>query len=105
VRLPSIEQGEPNPREVHEENLRICDAVLIYYGSSREAWLHSKLADLRKVRGYGRSTPIAVRAIYLAPPDCSEKQNLRTHDAMIIHPSQAFDPAALAPFIEALKAA
>lgn len=38
-----------------------------------------------KISGYGRSKPLAFKAIYIAPPDSISKQRFRTLDAEVIN--------------------
>ena len=37
--VPDFEAGEVEAAEAHRENLRDCDAVLVYYGAARSAWV------------------------------------------------------------------
>ena len=71
--LPVFEGDEAQVRQDHEANLAECDAVLIYYGAANELWLRSKLRELQKIAGYGRSKPIVIKAVYIAPPDNTGK--------------------------------
>jgi hypothetical protein len=104
--LPVFEGDEAQVRHDHEANLAECDAVLIYYGAANELWLRSKLRELQKIAGYGRSKPIVAKAVYIAPPDTAEKQRFRTHDALVINSGgAAFAPASLEPFVSRLKQA
>ena len=41
----------------HINNLLVADAVLIYKGDSTMDWLNSKIRDLVKAPGYGKSKP------------------------------------------------
>jgi hypothetical protein len=45
------------PISKHIQNLLIADAVLIYKGDSTMEWLNSKIRDLVKAPGYGKSKP------------------------------------------------
>jgi hypothetical protein len=80
----------------------LCDAALLYYGAGSELWLRQKLREVQKAAAYGRSGPIAHRAIYLAPPDSPQKQRFRTHEALVLPATEVFTPAALAPFLRLL---
>jgi hypothetical protein len=97
---PVFEGDEAEIREYHEDNLRTCDAVLIYYGAGSECWLRKKLREVQKIAGYGRTTPMRAVGIVLTPPDCPAKQNLRTHEAMVISQVDGFTPDPLGPFIQ-----
>jgi len=92
-------------REYHEENLRSCEAVLIHYGAANEFWLRKQLREIQKAPGYGRAEPMRLSAIALAPPRSAQKQNFRTHEAMVLPQFDGLAPDALRPFSELLKKA
>jgi hypothetical protein len=102
--LPVFDGDEAQIRQEHETNLIECDAALIYYGSGGELWLRSKLRELQKIAGYGRTAPLAAKAIYVAPPLTPEKERFRTLEAMVILPGPA-GPAALEPLLLKLDGA
>ncbi len=57
----------------HKENLRICDAVMIFYGSvDTMEW---KLKDLRRIDGFREKKPVLAKGIYVAR--CSGDEELR----------------------------
>ncbi len=105
VTLPVFEGDEEQVRHEHEASLAECDAALIYYGAGNELWLRSKLRELKKIAGYGRSKPMLAKAVYVAPPESADKQRFRTHEAIVINPGGAFAYAALEPFVSRLKQA
>ena len=76
VLQPLFEGDEAEIREYHEENLRTCDGVLIFYGAANEMWLRRKLRELQKSAGYGRTKPPAGGGICLLPPDTPEKERV-----------------------------
>jgi hypothetical protein len=100
---PVFEGDEAEVRESHEENLRDCDAAIIFYGKVNELWVRHKLRELQKSAGYGRTRPLRALAISLIDPENPEKQKFRTHDAMVITQPSDFDPERLQPFIAQLK--
>jgi len=105
VILPLFDPDETQARLDHEENLRLCDALLIYYGQGNELWQRRKLSELRKSAGLGRSTALRGKAIYVAPPLTPQKARLRTHEALVLQqPTDTFDPSALATFMGELHA-
>lgn len=105
VTLPVFEGDEALVRHEHEASLAECDAALIYYGAGNELWLRSKLRELKKIAGYGRSKPMLAKAVYVAPPESADKQRFRTHEAIVINPGGAFAYSALEPFVGQLKQA
>ncbi len=105
VILPVFEGDEVDVREDHEENLKTCEAVLIYWGEADQLWLRSKRRDLWKIRGYGRSSQPLAQAVYVAPPMNPEKERFRAREHLVLNQPAEFDPAALEPFLTAIEAA
>ena len=103
VICPVFEGDEAEIRDFHEENLRTCDAVLIYYGAGSEIWLRRKLRELLKSAAYGRSEPFHTVGIVVAPPFTTQKSLFKTHEAILIPQTEGFSPDPLLPFIEAAK--
>lgn len=103
VVLPAFEGDEEEVRKDHEENLRTCDGVLIYYGAANDLWLRCKLRELHKIAGLGRTRPLRAKAILAAPPVTPQKKLLRTHEAMVIHQPDSFNADDLEPFLAELK--
>jgi hypothetical protein len=98
-------KGEPQQlREDHEENLRLADGVLLYWGAADQFWMNSKVRDLVRIRGLGRMTPFKASAVYLGDPQIEEKKDFITRDSTIIRHSGDFLPDALGPFITRLSA-
>jgi hypothetical protein len=100
---PLFRGDEAEIREYHEENLRTCDGVLIFYGSGNEAWLRRKLGEIQKSPGYGRTGPAPTVGVCLLPPTTPEKERLRTHAAMLIPQWDGYAGEALRPFVSRLK--
>jgi hypothetical protein len=109
---PEFEGDEAEIREYHEENLRICDSALVFYGSANECWLRRKLREVQKSPGFGRTKPPAVVGVVLIPvpggtgePECSPtpKKQFRTHEAVVISQLDGFSPEKLAPFLSRLR--
>jgi len=103
VVLPAFEGDEADVRADHEENLRSCSAVLIYYGAANELWLRSELRQLQKIAGLGRLRPLHAKAILVAPPVSPQKSQLRTHEALVLQQHDSFAPACLEPFLSELR--
>jgi serine/threonine protein kinase len=92
VSLPAFDGADTDAAALHQENLRTCDAVLVYYGAAPKAWVDIKLRELLKAAGYGREKPIAVQAVYVAPPHDHRKERYRSHQAGVIRQPDAFAP-------------
>jgi hypothetical protein len=105
VIVPVFDGDEAQVRRDHEENLSICDGVLLYYGVANELWLRRKLREIQKSAAFGRKKPITAKAIYVAPPETPPKRRLRTREALVINPQEGFEPAALDPFLSQLQIA
>jgi len=105
VTLPLMEGDEAEVREDHKESLLLCDAVVIFYGNASEGWLRTKLRDLQKIAGYGRTKPMLAQAIYTGPPETPAKQRYRTREALLLRNFGEFAPDSLQPFIEEINKA
>jgi len=104
VIMPLFDGDEQDVRLEHEETLRTCDAVLLYYGESGEPWLRRKLRELQKIAGQGREQPLLARAIYVASPPGPQKERFRTLEALVVRePAAGFDAQVLTPFLAALQ--
>jgi hypothetical protein len=102
--LQSVFEGdEAEIREYHDENLRNCDGVLIFYGSTNELWVRRKLREIQKAPGYGRTKPAPVVGIVVAPPRTPEKERFRTHEAMVLPQFEGLSPDTLQQFIATIK--
>jgi predicted Ser/Thr protein kinase len=105
VCLPAFDGDDADAAALHQDNLLTCDAVLIYYASAPKAWVDIKLRELLKATGYGRQAPIAVQAVYIAPPDDRRKERFQSHQAAVIRQMGEFEPCAeLEGFVSQVKA-
>ena len=102
VVIPVFSGTESDVAEAHMENLRICDSVLIYFGSATRQWVNMKLNNMIKASGQGRKQPIREKAILIAPPESRHKDRFRSHLAEIIHIPDA-DLGPLDTFIKKIK--
>jgi len=105
VILPLMEGDEAEVREDHKESLLLCDAVIIFCGNASEGWLRTKLRDLQKVAGYGRTSPMLARGIFISGPETSAKARYRTHEALVMRNFGPFSPESLKPFLAELNSA
>jgi hypothetical protein len=104
VSLPAFDGADADAAALHQENLRVCDAVLVYYAAAPKAWVDIKLRELLKAAGYGREEPIAVQAVYIAPPHDHRKERYRSHQADVIRQLDEFAPSTeLDAFIRKIK--
>lgn len=95
-----------NPEEVrskHNDNLRKCDATLIYYGNENEEWVKSKQKDLVKSLGLGREKPITPQAILIENESQLNESLGLDENAMILQSAKRFSPKVMEPFLAQLK--
>ena len=85
VLLPIFEGDESQIRNDHIENLKMCDAAIIFFGNANEIWLRSKTRDFLKISGYGREKPLNIKAIYLAGLTNTSKERFRSQDSEVIN--------------------
>jgi hypothetical protein len=85
VVIPIFDGEESQIREDHIENLKMCDAAILFYGNANELWLRSKMRDFLKISGYGREKPLDIKAVYLSSPDSASKQRFRSVEAEVIN--------------------
>jgi hypothetical protein len=104
IMTPLLDGDAALVRTDHQENLRHCDAVLIYCNQAGPEWLRARINDLRKAPGYGRPAPFRASAIYLAGAEDPFKRRYRTRevDAVIKH-FAPFSAETLAPFLAKLQ--
>jgi serine/threonine protein kinase len=104
VMLPAFDGDDADAAALHQDNLLTCNAVLVYYGAAPKAWVDIKLRELLKATGYGRSAPIAVQAVYIAPPDDRRKERFQSHQAGVIRQAAEFEPTApLDAYVKQIK--
>jgi Domain of unknown function (DUF4062) len=99
---PTFEGDEAETRQYHEENLRICDGVLIFFGTTNEGWVRRKLREVQKSVGYGRTAPLPCVSICCVGTATSEKDRFRTHEAPVIFQHGDFSADALKSFISSI---
>ena len=64
--------------------IKVCDAVLVYWGRGDALWQRAKLRDLVRVRGLGRATPFLTQAVWVAGPPTEEKAGFATGEATVV---------------------
>jgi Domain of unknown function (DUF4062) len=100
---PCFEGGEAEVRQCHEENLRICDGVLIFFGTTHAGWVRQKLREIQKSVGYGRTEPPPKIAISYIGPKTVEKEHFRTHEALVLVQTESSAVDCLQPFVALMK--
>jgi hypothetical protein len=100
---PTFEGDETELRNCHEENLRVCNGVLIFFGSANEGWVRRKLREVQKSVGYGRACPLPAITISCVGAKTAEKEHFRTHEAPVIFQMDDFTPGVLQTFISRIE--
>jgi hypothetical protein len=101
---PLFDGDESEIRQFHEENLTLCDGVLIFYGSANELWLQRKLRELLKAPGYGRTKPRPLVGVCMVGARTGEKERFRSHGVLVLPQWEGVSLPALQPFLTRLKA-
>jgi hypothetical protein len=89
-------------RNSHFENLRKCDAALIYYGKAREQWVQMKVLDVLKAPGLGRTKPIQAKAVLVEKGPVLNKDKFRSYDIAIIENNDGI-AVSLDPLVAKIK--
>ncbi len=101
-----LSQFDGNPDEIrnkHNENLKKCDATLIYYGKENDGWIKSKQNDLLKSHGLGRDKPISPQAIIIENESQLNESLGIENGSLILQSQKRFSPKVLEPFLAKLK--
>jgi hypothetical protein len=104
VSIPDHGAAEEEAGRFHRETLCACDAVVVYFGQVRRSWVETKLRDLLKAPGFGRTTPFSVKAVYATPGGDFQKQRFKTHLADVIAAQTQVDTVALGQIVDRIKA-
>jgi len=105
VSIPEHGAEEEEAGRFHRETLCACDAVVVYFGEVRRSWVETKLRDLLKAPGFGRTKPFSVKAVYATPGGDFQKQRFKTHLAEVIAAQTQCDITALRPIVDRIKGA
>ncbi|MCK5701731.1 MAG: hypothetical protein KAI29_11280, partial [Cyclobacteriaceae bacterium] len=102
--ITSNYKGNPDEiRNRHNDNLRNCDATLIYYGKESEEWIKSKQKDLLKSLGLGRDKPINPQAIIIENESQLDDILGLDKSAIILQAHKRFTPKDMEPFLAKLE--
>jgi hypothetical protein len=85
----------------HKENLRLCDAVLIFYGSTNT--MEWKLKDLRRIDVFRDNRPLLAKGIYVAGPETDQKRAFDTIEALVMKNFGEFSLESLSPFLKQVE--
>jgi hypothetical protein len=102
VVLPLFDGDEAEVRIDHEDNLRSCDAAVVYHGLSHDLFLRRKVRELRKIAASAEGR-LRTQAVCIAPPMTPEKKCFRTLEALVVSEDEGF--ASWRPLLAQLRAA
>lgn len=101
---PSYEGDLVDLRYIHQENLRRCDASIIYFGQATEDWIKTKLQDLLKAPGFGREKPLTAKAVYFNGQKDVDMEHYKKNNAMVLgNNGGTFTPEHLKPFLTKIE--
>jgi hypothetical protein len=103
ILLPLFDGDSAQLRQAHLDNLKICDAVLIYYGTGNYRWVGSMKSDLMRIPALGREKPLMEKMIYIAGPGDADKGKFKSNDIDIANGVEGFKPELFSQFIQGLK--
>lgn len=102
---PAMATATVSLQKDNREKLKLCDAVLLYWGRAPETWVEERLTELNKALGWRRARPFSAKAIYVTVPEDAAKHIYRTREARLIPHFGGFVPECLAPFLAELDSA
>ncbi len=103
VILSNFDGNPDDIRITHNENLKKCDAALIYYANNNEGWIKSKQKEILKSLGLGRHRPISPQAILVENEMQLNESIGIDENAMILQNSREFSPQIMEPFLSKLN--
>jgi hypothetical protein len=75
VAMPSLEGTVQELLEENRAYMIECDALLVLWAGTREAWVRSKLRDAAQAPGWGKTRPYRAKIVVMAPPDSLAKRD------------------------------
>jgi hypothetical protein len=100
VVVPDFEGNQLNRLNAHRKQLVNSDAVLIFSSQSNQYWLRSKINDVIKAPGFGKTTPFVAKAIYAPNKNITTSLMNGYGDMMILEDTKA---TSINTFLEKLK--
>ncbi len=97
-------EGSPNEvRNEHIENLKKCDATLVYYGGKNDNWMKSKLQDLSKSLGFEREKPLGPQAVIIDSEEKFDDLFKSRKNTMVLYSKGSSTEKSLEPFLAQLQ--
>lgn len=98
TRLPTEDGTDDDALKAHQKKLRDFDAFIVYHGAGSESWLESQLDDFHTFLR-NRPKKVLAKAVYLAPPKTSAKDEFETYEATVLRGDNSFMPESVASFL------
>ncbi|MET0649803.1 MAG: TIR domain-containing protein [Pyrinomonadaceae bacterium] len=112
VLLPLLEEGagsadDAQADKLHWDNLKRCDAVLVYYGGARQDWFDYKMQDLERVPTLERAGSLLARGVYVTSPSTLHKEiyEPNENEGVLVKHFGEFSEELLEPFVAEIEAA
>ncbi|MEK6479458.1 toll/interleukin-1 receptor domain-containing protein [Catalinimonas sp. 4WD22] len=104
VNIPLFEGDSSSIRNDLEENLKSCDAILLFYGNGDEYWKRSKMSEIKKINSYQREKPLLATYTYLADPDTVDKiEMIELGMENVINGMGGFSPELMNEFLKKIE--
>ena len=71
---------------------------LKHAGTGGQTWLEAQVDDFYNFLK-NRTKKVLAKAVYLAPPKSSAKDEFETHETLVLRSGEAFSPEAVEPFL------
>ncbi|HEY0377080.1 MAG TPA: toll/interleukin-1 receptor domain-containing protein [Pyrinomonadaceae bacterium] len=84
-----------------KDNLRLCDALLIFYGTADT--IDYQLRDFGRIDVIRDGRPLLARGIYVSGPETERKKGFHTDEALVMKNFGEFSPESIKPLIEQLE--
>jgi len=98
---PIIEGSPEKVRQDLEENLKVCDGLVLVYGASEPSWVRDQLRQGRKILSQ-RDRQLAALAIYLGPPPQKTELAVALPQLITLDGRAGVPPEMLRQFVERL---
>lgn len=103
ILLPIFDGDESQLRHEHEENLKLCDGLILFYGNANELWLRSMTRDMMRMPALGRQHPLLAKMAFVSEPATPQKERFRSHEMTVVNGIAGFKPELLNDFISKMK--
>lgn len=104
IETPLFEGDAGTVSRANEEMLKQCDAVLIFYGASDEAWRRAVQSDVRKMKAYREGRPFLAEYTYVGAPSTPAKADLIDTGARVLDGVTGFTEESLGAFCRSVEA-